>query len=76
MYNILVGLTKGKKPLGTPWYRGENNFKIGLKEIGCKDIDWIYLLQVIVQWPGPCVNKNELLCSIKIWEYFGYLSNY
>jgi hypothetical protein len=28
-----------------PRRRWENNIKIGLKEIGCEDVDWIQLAQ-------------------------------
>jgi hypothetical protein len=33
-YRILVGKPEGKRPLGRPRYRWENNIKIYLREIG------------------------------------------
>jgi hypothetical protein len=33
-YNILVGKPKGKKPLGRPWRKGEDNIRMDLREIG------------------------------------------
>jgi hypothetical protein len=30
--------------------RGKEKFKTNLKQIGCEDVDWIYLAHDIVQW--------------------------
>jgi hypothetical protein len=32
-----------KEPLGRPRRRWEDNIKIDLREIGFRDVDWIYL---------------------------------
>jgi hypothetical protein len=32
-YDILVGKPKGKRPLGRPWRRWENNIRMDLREI-------------------------------------------
>jgi hypothetical protein len=42
-YNILVGRPEGKRPLGRPRRRWEDNIKMDLMEIG--DVDWIHLAQ-------------------------------
>jgi hypothetical protein len=39
VYRVLVGKPKGKKPLGRPRRRWENNVKIDLKKLGCRGID-------------------------------------
>jgi hypothetical protein len=44
-YNILVGRTEGRRPLGRPRRRWENNMKMDLKEIGFGDVDWIHWAQ-------------------------------
>jgi hypothetical protein len=44
-YNILVGKPEGKRPLGRPWHRWENNIIVDLKEIGWEGVDWIYVAQ-------------------------------
>jgi hypothetical protein len=33
-YNILVGKPGGRRPLGRPWQRWEDNIKMDLREIG------------------------------------------
>jgi hypothetical protein len=44
-YNILVGRPQGRRPLGRHMRRWEDNNKIGLREIGFGDVDWIHLAQ-------------------------------
>jgi hypothetical protein len=38
-----MGKPEGKRPLGRPKCRLENNIKMNLKEMGCVSIDWIDL---------------------------------
>jgi hypothetical protein len=42
-YNILVGRPEGRRPLGRPTRRREDNIKMDLREIGFGDVDWINL---------------------------------
>jgi hypothetical protein len=44
-YNILVGRTEGRRPLGRPRLRCEDNIKMDLREIEFGDVDWIHLAQ-------------------------------
>jgi hypothetical protein len=44
-YNILVGRPEGRRPLGKPWRRWEDNIKMDLREIGFGDVDWIHCAQ-------------------------------
>jgi hypothetical protein len=44
-YNILVGRPEGRRPLGRPRGRWEDNIKMDLREIGFGDVDWIDLAQ-------------------------------
>jgi len=44
-YRVLVGKPEGKRPLGRPWRRWDNNIKIYLQEVGCGGMDWIDLAQ-------------------------------
>jgi hypothetical protein len=39
----LVGKPEGKRPLGRPRRRWEDNIKMDLQEVGCGGIDWIDL---------------------------------
>jgi hypothetical protein len=45
-----VGKPEGKRPLGRPRRRWVDNIKMDLREIGCDDMDWIYLAQDRDQW--------------------------
>jgi hypothetical protein len=40
-----VGKSEGKRTLGRPTYRREDNIKMYLREIGCGDVNWIDLAQ-------------------------------
>jgi hypothetical protein len=37
----LVGKPVGKRPLGRPRHRLEDNIKMDLQEVGCRDMAWI-----------------------------------
>jgi hypothetical protein len=50
MYRVLVGKPEGKRPLGIPRRRWENNLKIDLQEVGCGVMDWIELAQDRDRW--------------------------
>ena len=41
----LVGKSEGKRPLGKPRHRWEDNIKMDLQEVGCGGMDWIELAQ-------------------------------
>jgi hypothetical protein len=43
VYRVLVGRPEGKRPLGRPRRRWEDNIKIDLKEIGVDGANWIQL---------------------------------
>jgi hypothetical protein len=45
VYRILVGKPEGKRPLGRPRRRCEDNIKLDLQEVGCEGMDWIDLAQ-------------------------------
>jgi hypothetical protein len=50
VYRILVGKPEGKRPLGRPRRRWEDNIKKDLQEVGCGGMDWIELAQDIDGW--------------------------
>jgi hypothetical protein len=41
----LVGKPEGKRPLGKPRHRWEDNIKMNLQEVECGGMDWIELAQ-------------------------------
>jgi hypothetical protein len=49
-YNILVGRLGGRRPLGRPRCRWEDNIKMDLREIRFGDVDWIHLAQDRDMW--------------------------
>jgi hypothetical protein len=49
-YRILVGKPEGKRPLGRPRRRWEDNIRMDLREIDWGGMDWIDLAQYRDQW--------------------------
>jgi hypothetical protein len=68
VYRILVGKPEGKRPLGRPRRRWDNNIKMNLQEVGSVGMDWSELAQVI-QMAGTCECGNEPSVSIKCGEF-------
>jgi hypothetical protein len=44
-YNILTGKPEGKRPLGRPRRRWEDNIRMDLRKIGWEDVERIHVLQ-------------------------------
>jgi hypothetical protein len=49
-YRILVGRPEGKRPLGRPMHRLEDNIKIHFQELGLGGMDWIDLSRGRDRW--------------------------
>jgi len=41
VYRVLVGKPEGKRPLGRPRHRWEDNIRMDLREVGCGGVDWM-----------------------------------
>ena len=50
VYRVLVGKPEGKRPLGRPRHRWEDNIKMDLQEVGCGGMYWIELAQDSERW--------------------------
>ena len=50
VYRVWVGKPEGKRPLGRPKHRWEDNIKMDLQEVGCGSMDWIKLAQDRERW--------------------------
>jgi hypothetical protein len=50
LYRVLVGKPDGKRPLGRPRRRWENNINMDLREVGCGVMDWIEVAQDMDRW--------------------------
>ena len=69
VYRVLVGKSEGKRPLGRPRRRWEDNIKMDLQEVGCWGMDWIELAQNRDRWQGTCECGNEPSDPIKFGEF-------
>ncbi|KAJ4444220.1 hypothetical protein ANN_06011 [Periplaneta americana] len=49
-YRVIVGRPEGKRPLGRPRRRWEDNIKMDLREVGYDDRDWLNLAQDRDRW--------------------------
>jgi hypothetical protein len=50
VYRVLVERSEGKRPLGRPRRRWEDNIKMNPRETGIDGLNWIQLAQDRVQW--------------------------
>jgi len=50
VFRVLVGKLEGKRPLGRPRRRWDDNIKMDLQEIRCGGMDWIELPQDRDRW--------------------------
>ena len=50
MHRVLVGKPEGRRPLGRPRRRWEDNFKTDLQEVGGGFGDWMELAQDRDRW--------------------------
>jgi len=50
VYRVLVGKPEGKRPMGRPRRRWEDNIKMGLQEVGGACGDWVELAQDRDRW--------------------------
>jgi hypothetical protein len=50
VYSVLVGKPEGKRPLGRPRHRWEDNVRMDLQEVGCGGMDWMELTQDRDRW--------------------------
>ena len=65
VYRFLVGKPDGKRPLGRPRHRWEDNIKMDLQEVGCGGMDWMELAQDRDRWQAFCECSSEPLGSMK-----------
>ena len=63
-HRVLVGKPAGKRPLGRPRRRWEDNIKMDLQEVGGGRGDWMELAQDRDRWQGTCGYGEGLSSSI------------
>jgi hypothetical protein len=47
-YNIFDGKLEGKRPLGRPGHRWENNIRIGVRELDWEVVNWMHMTQELL----------------------------
>ena len=50
VYRVLVWKSEGKRPLGRPRLRCDDNIKMDLQEVGCGGLNWISVAPVRDSW--------------------------
>jgi hypothetical protein len=67
-YRVLVGKPEGKRPVGRPRFRWEDNIKMDLRETGGGGMECIDLAQNGVPVAASYEYGNEPSDSIKCWD--------
>jgi hypothetical protein len=50
VYRVLVGKPEGRRPLGRPRLRWEDNIRMDLRGVGCRCVEWMELAQDRDRW--------------------------
>ena len=50
VHRVLVGKPEGRRPLGRPRRRWEDNIRMDIREVGCGCVDWMELAQDRDRW--------------------------
>jgi len=71
VYRDLVGKRGGKRPLGRPRHRWEDNIKMDLEEVRCGERQDMYILEYALCWPRVEVGnfrkkRNEVCCLLEM----------
>jgi hypothetical protein len=66
---ILVGKPEGKRPLGRPRRRWEDDIKLDLRVIGWGGMDWIDLAQNRDQWKALVNTVMNLRVPYKVGKF-------
>ena len=69
VYRVLVRKPEGRRPLGRPRHRWEDDIRMDLREVGCECVDWMELAQDRRQVACACECGDEPSGSIKCGEF-------
>jgi hypothetical protein len=64
VYRVLEGKPEGKRPLGRPRHRWEDNIKMDLQDVRCGGMDWIDLAQDRDLWRAVVNAVMNLLVQL------------
>jgi hypothetical protein len=70
-FKILIGNPTGKRTLGRPWRRWEDNIRMDLEEIGINAGNWVDSAQDGDYWTA-LVNAALTSGFHKSWSYWSY----
>jgi hypothetical protein len=62
-FKMLIGKSRGRRPLGRPRRRWEDNIRMGLKEIGINTRNWVDSTQDRNYWIA-LVNPGYISCGV------------
>jgi hypothetical protein len=68
-YKIWVGKREGKRPLGIPRCKREDNIRIDLRETEWEDMDWIHLAQDSDWWRALVDMATKLRILLKAGNF-------
>jgi len=69
VYRVLVGKLEGKRPLGIPRRRWEDNIKMNLQEVGRGGMDWIELTEDRERWRAVVNVVMNLLVPFNVRDF-------
>jgi hypothetical protein len=69
VYRVLVGKPEGRRPLGIPRHRWENNIRMDLQEVGCGCVDWMELAQDRDMWRALVSAVMNLLYEVSKYHF-------
>jgi hypothetical protein len=70
VYSVLMGKSEGKRLLGSPTHRWEDNIKINLRGIQWGCLDWIHLALDRDQWIALVNTVMNLRLLQKFGQFF------
>jgi hypothetical protein len=75
-YRALVGKPEGRRPLGRPRHRWEDNIKMDLREVGWGGADWIDLTQDRDRWQALLYTVRNLRVPYNAGNFLSSLGHF